>query len=153
MAAVSDSLLEEPPKESYSENRKSNRFSLKEEPRCRQLQRLLFSCLTRWLGTLVIAVAIYIILWNYSSQKTMMERKKKEFNTLIVGASILLSLNVASSLKHLMAIMRWWVLSRRNWQPREVEIPNTICLCCCCIHLMQNFSRPILFSKAKIFPA
>lgn len=52
----------------------------------------------------------------------MVKKKKKEFNTLIVGLSILLSLNLASSLKHMVATLRWWVLSLKEWKPREVRL-------------------------------
>ncbi|TWU72453.1 hypothetical protein ED733_003819 [Metarhizium rileyi] len=52
----------------------------------------------------------------------MPAHKKKEFNTLIVGLTILLSLNLASSLKHMVATLRWWVLSLKEWRPREVDL-------------------------------
>ncbi|KAG5965879.1 hypothetical protein E4U57_003463 [Claviceps arundinis] len=88
----------------------------------RQLRRLLSACLTRWVLTMVLCASVYLVLWQYSSRSAMVMAKKKEFNTLIVGLSILLSLNLASSLKHMAATLRWWVLSLREWRPREVDL-------------------------------
>ncbi|KAG6100187.1 hypothetical protein E4U14_007097 [Claviceps sp. LM454 group G7] len=88
----------------------------------RQLRGLLSACLTRWVLTMVLCASVYLVLWQYSSRSAMVMAKKKEFNTLIVGLSILLSLNLASSLKHMAATLRWWVLSLREWRPREVDL-------------------------------
>ncbi|KHN96577.1 uncharacterized protein MAM_05520 [Metarhizium album ARSEF 1941] len=52
----------------------------------------------------------------------MPKKRKTDFNALIVGLSILLSLNLASSLKHMVATLRWWVLSLNEWKPREVDL-------------------------------
>ncbi|KAG6026032.1 hypothetical protein E4U41_001377 [Claviceps citrina] len=90
--------------------------------RGRQLRKLLGACLSRWLLTLVLCASIYLVLWQYSSKTAMVSSKKKEFNSLIVGLSILLSLNLASSLKHMVATLRWWVLSLQEWRPYEVDL-------------------------------
>lgn len=88
----------------------------------RQLRKLLGACLIRWVLTLTLCVSIYVVLWHYSSKLTMVEIKKKEFTTLIIGLSIMLSLNLASSLKHMVSTLRWWVLSLTEWTPREVGL-------------------------------
>ena len=89
----------------------------------RQLRRLLGASLARWILTVALCASVYAVLWHYSSRDAMPKRKKKEFNTLILGLSILLSLNLASSLKHMISMLRWWVLSWLEWTPREVRLP------------------------------
>ncbi|KAG5985623.1 hypothetical protein E4U54_005913, partial [Claviceps lovelessii] len=102
--------------------RQANSFTYQRLHKGQQLRKLLGACLSRWVLTLVLCMSIYLVLWQYSSKTTMVTAKKKEFNTLIVGLSILLSLNLASSLKHMVATLRWWVLSLREWKPREVDL-------------------------------
>ncbi|KAG6130882.1 hypothetical protein E4U38_004223 [Claviceps purpurea] len=102
--------------------RQAYSFTFERLHKGRQLRRLLSACLTRWVLTMVLCASVYLVLWQYSSRSAMVMAKKKEFNTLIVGLSILLSLNLASSLKHMAATLRWWVLSLREWRPREVDL-------------------------------
>ncbi|KAG6003758.1 hypothetical protein E4U21_001761 [Claviceps maximensis] len=102
--------------------RQAKSFTYQRLHKGRQLRKLLGACLSRWVLTLVLCMSIYLVLWQYSSKTAMVTAKKKEFNTLIVGLSILLSLNLASSLKHMVATLRWWVLSLKEWKPREVDL-------------------------------
>ncbi|KAK2593887.1 hypothetical protein QQS21_008407 [Conoideocrella luteorostrata] len=110
------------PIQSLRLRRQAQSFTYERLHRSRQLQKLLGACLTRWAITLALCASIYLILWQYSSKTAMVTSKKKEFNTLIVGLSILLSLNLASSLKHMVATLRWWVLNLQEWKPREVDL-------------------------------
>jgi hypothetical protein len=106
----------------YRLSPRANSFMYERPHKAQQLRRLLAACLSRWIITLALCAAIYLVLWQYSSKTTMVKKKKKEFNTLIVGLSIMLSLNIASALKHMMGTLRWWLLSLREWRPREVDI-------------------------------
>lgn len=105
---------------SYRLSSRVNSLTYERLHKGRQLRGLLGACLSRWLMTLVLCAAIYAVLWRYSTNMTMPKNRKKDFNALIVGLSILLSLNLASSLKHMVATLRWWVLSLNEWRPREV---------------------------------
>ncbi|GAO17911.1 hypothetical protein UVI_02027090 [Ustilaginoidea virens] len=117
----------EGPREAISDNsfetprltRQAHSLTYERLHKGRQLRKLLGACLSRWVVTLVLCASIYIVLWQYSRRSAMVTAKKKEFNTLIVGLTILLSLNLASSLKHMVATLRWWVLSLKEWRPRE----------------------------------
>lgn len=70
--------------------------------------------------TAVLVMGTYLVLWRYSREAAMISTKKKEFNTLIIALSIALGLNIASSMKHLVRELRWWVLSWYEWTPKEV---------------------------------
>ncbi|EFZ01879.2 hypothetical protein MAA_03108 [Metarhizium robertsii ARSEF 23] len=107
---------------SYRLSSRVNSLTYERLHKGRQLRGLLGACLSRWLMTLVLCAAIYAVLWRYSTNMTMPKNRKKDFNALIVGLSILLSLNLASSLKHMVATLRWWVLSLNEWRPREVDL-------------------------------
>ncbi|OAQ58567.1 hypothetical protein VFPFJ_11643 [Purpureocillium lilacinum] len=90
--------------------------------RDKQLRHMAFTSLCRWLLTVALAVSIYGVIWSYSAKEAMPASKKKEFNTLIIGLSIGLSLNLASSLKGDVAELRWWLLSLHGCTPREADL-------------------------------
>lgn len=71
--------------------------------------------------TAVLVVGAYLVLWQYSLKEAMVSKKKKEFNTLIIAISIALGLNIASSMKHMVRELRWWMLSWYEWTPKEVS--------------------------------
>lgn len=91
--------------------------------RKKQLRGLLLVSFSRWLLTAALLISIYVVLEVYSSKEAMTQRKKHEFNALIVALPIALSLNIASALKAMAAELRWWVLSLRNWNATEVTDP------------------------------
>ncbi|GAB0137373.1 hypothetical protein EsDP_00005641 [Epichloe bromicola] len=122
MGSLKDSVRESSADKSIKSprlSRQAQSFTYERLHKRRQLRNLLGACLTRWLMTMVLCASIYLVLWQYSSKTAMVTSKKKEFNALIVGLSILLSLNLASSLKHMAATLRWWLLSLKEWKPRE----------------------------------
>lgn len=124
MCSLQDSVRESSADKSIKPprlSRQAQSFTYERLHKRRQLRKLLGACLTRWLMTMVLCASIYLVLWQYSSKTAMVTSKKKEFNALIVGLSILLSLNLASSLKHMAATLRWWLLSLKEWKPREVR--------------------------------
>ncbi|KAK5989657.1 hypothetical protein PT974_07912 [Cladobotryum mycophilum] len=100
----------------------SETFSLSHFGQRRQLPRLFLAIAVRWLMTLALAAATYGVLYHYSSKLAMKSHKKRQFNTLIIALSIALGLNIASSLKHMVRELRWWVLSLYEWTPREADL-------------------------------
>lgn len=90
--------------------------------RGRQLRRLLLKSLVRWLITVVLCVSIYGVLLAYSSHDALPQRKKLEFNTLVIALTISLGLNIASSLKANAMELQWWLLSLRRYKPREADL-------------------------------
>lgn len=91
--------------------------------RKKQLRKLLFLALARWLLTAAIVGSIYGVVVAYSSREAMKKKKKREFNAIIVALSIALSLNLVGSLKAMAGQLRWWALSLRDWSIVEVRIP------------------------------
>ncbi|PMB67271.1 hypothetical protein BM221_006934 [Beauveria bassiana] len=90
--------------------------------RRRQLRQLLTKSLARWLITVVLCAAIYGVLLGYSSHDALPQRKKLEFNTLVIALTISLGLNIASSLKANAVELQWWLLSLRRYKPREADL-------------------------------
>lgn len=92
--------------------------------RAAQLRRMLLFSLARWLMTVALACSIYALLWSFSSKQALTNDKKREFNGLVIGLSIGLGLNTASSIKAITSEVRWWLLSLGPWPPREVFRPG-----------------------------
>ncbi|KZL82121.1 hypothetical protein CI238_07627 [Colletotrichum incanum] len=69
-----------------------------------------------------IIISIYVVIWVYSNKTVMNQTTKRQYNALITGLSIALGLAVASSLNHMVAELRWWILSRRYRSKRKVEL-------------------------------
>ncbi|KAF7546539.1 hypothetical protein G7046_g9268 [Stylonectria norvegica] len=88
----------------------------------KQLRRILAVSLARWLLTAALIASIYAILWNYSQVSVMSTRTKSIFNALIIGFSIGLGLNIASSLKAMAREVRWWILSLGEYPVREADV-------------------------------
>ncbi|KAM3516106.1 hypothetical protein MY11210_000388 [Beauveria gryllotalpidicola] len=90
--------------------------------RGRQLRWLLAKSLARWLITVVLCASIYGVLLEYSAHDALPQRKKLEFNTLVIALTISLGLNIASSLKANAVELQWWLLSLRRYKPREADL-------------------------------
>ncbi|KAJ3949145.1 uncharacterized protein N0V96_000259 [Colletotrichum fioriniae] len=84
--------------------------------------KVLGKVLSRWAITMVIIISIYVVIWTYSNKTVMTQTTKRQYNALITGLSIALGLAVASSLNHMVAELRWWILSRRYRSKRKVEL-------------------------------
>ncbi|KAK2053691.1 hypothetical protein LY76DRAFT_581353 [Colletotrichum caudatum] len=84
--------------------------------------KVLMRVFSRWAITMVIIASIYVAILVYSSKAVMDQTTKRQYNALITGLSIALGLAVASSLNHMVAEMRWWILSRRYRSKRKVEL-------------------------------
>lgn len=107
--------------DSWRSEKRGDTFSAEHFKRKNQFKRLILACLVRWVMTVLLVVGAYLVLWRYSAKEAMLSNKKKEFNTLIIAISIALGLNIASSMKHMVRELRWWVLSWYEWTPREVN--------------------------------
>ncbi|UKZ76949.1 hypothetical protein TrVFT333_004665 [Trichoderma virens FT-333] len=116
--------------DSWRSEGRGDAFSIEHFKRKNQFKRLLLACFLRWAMTMLLVVGVYLVLWRYSIQEVMLSKKKNEFNTLIIAISIALGLNIASSMKHMVRELRWWVLSWYEWTPKETD----------CILQSENFS-------------
>ncbi|GKT64974.1 hypothetical protein ColTof4_07367 [Colletotrichum tofieldiae] len=90
----------------------------KRKPRMKVLMKVF----SRWAITMFIIISIYVVIWVYSNKTVMNQTTKRQYNALITGLSIALGLAVASSLNHMVAELRWWILSRRYRSKRKVEL-------------------------------
>ncbi|KAF5665574.1 hypothetical protein FHETE_6590 [Fusarium heterosporum] len=82
----------------------------------------LVSIFLRWLGTLLLSLAIWKVLWFYSNEMIIMANSAtRDFNVWITGLTIALGLAFANSLDKLAKDARWWILSRRHRSRRKVE--------------------------------
>ncbi|KAJ6437115.1 hypothetical protein O9K51_10414 [Purpureocillium lavendulum] len=107
---------------SSSSQRPVPSYAYEQFHRGKQLRHMGLISLCRWLLTVALAMSIYGVIWSYSAKEAMPASKKKEFNTLIIGLSIGLGLNLASSLKGDVAELRWWLLSLHDYTPREADL-------------------------------
>ncbi|TKW55968.1 hypothetical protein CTA1_11352 [Colletotrichum tanaceti] len=85
-------------------------------------KKVLMKVLSRWAVTVCIIMSIYTVIIVYSGRTVMDQTTKRQYNALITGLSIALGLAVASSLNHMVAELRWWILSRRFRSKRKVEL-------------------------------
>lgn len=102
--------------------------------RGKQLRQMMVLALLRWAMTATLVSSIYGVLISYSQREAMPTRKKSEFNALVIGLSIALGLNIASSLKADVGRLRWWLLSLAEYDPRESDL----------ILQSENLSRLVL---------
>jgi hypothetical protein len=85
-----------------------------------QALRLLRTSLLKWFLTLCLGVSIFAVLWTYSDKDAMPQRQKRIFSVIMVGLTLGLSLNIATSLQNIVSELRWWLLGLRRYTPREV---------------------------------
>ncbi|KAK2774586.1 hypothetical protein CKAH01_13161 [Colletotrichum kahawae] len=83
--------------------------------------KVIAKVMSRWGITMAVIVSIYVVIWVYSSKPVMSQVTKRQYNALITGLSIALGIAVASSLNHMVAELRWWILSRRYRSKSKVE--------------------------------
>ncbi|KAM6527913.1 hypothetical protein FALCPG4_008946 [Fusarium falciforme] len=88
----------------------------------KKLRKALTANLIRWLISAVFVIAIYVVLWHYSSKDVMSGETKREFNALIIGLTLGLGLSITFSLEAMAKEIRWWILSLREWPDREAEL-------------------------------
>lgn len=63
------------------------------------------------------------VMFAYSSKdKTLSSKDKSVYNFLIIGTSLCLGMNIATSLKAMMSDVRWWVLSLKRRALKEVDL-------------------------------
>lgn len=88
----------------------------------RQLRRLIVAGLSKWAVTIVICAGIYGTLIWFSTQPIFPKQQSFVYYALITALSIVLGLNIASSLKAMAQDIRWWVLSKRMWTLQEMDL-------------------------------
>ena len=89
----------------------------------RQRRRLFVNSSFRLMNTAFLCCALAAVLYGFSTIRTgMTQPQKKGFNALITGLSIILGLNLSSSLKGYAQMMRWRFLAAgyRNLQDFEL---------------------------------
>ena len=88
-----------------------------------QLRKLLFRGFIKWFITLALIVTMAGIMYHYAYDvRPMTDLDKQTYNFLVVGLSLALGMNLASSLKQMAIDMRWWVLSLTKRNLREVDL-------------------------------
>lgn len=88
-----------------------------------QLKRLLLKGFIKWFISLALMATIGSIMYYYSTNvRPMTEKDKQKYNFLVVGFSLALGINLASSLKQMAVDVRWWVLSLIKRNLREVDL-------------------------------
>jgi hypothetical protein len=81
--------------------------------RGRQRRRLFINGAFQWCITAAICAALFAVLWTYSRRLTMTRTQKHAFNAIVTGLSIVLGLNLASSLSGYAQMMRWRLLAAK----------------------------------------
>jgi hypothetical protein len=88
-----------------------------------QLWRLLLRGFIKWFITAALMAIMGSIMYYYSTHvRPMTDQDKQTYNFLIVGLSLALGMNLASSLKQMAVDVRWWVLSLTKRNLREVDL-------------------------------
>ncbi|KAK4940069.1 hypothetical protein LTR10_019806 [Elasticomyces elasticus] len=76
-----------------------------------QRRRLLRLTIGEWVNTLILCVAYFGILYDYSKKPTIDEAQRRIFNALTTGNSLLLGVNLAASLRSYAKLLRWRMLA------------------------------------------
>jgi hypothetical protein len=88
-----------------------------------QLYRLLLKGFLKWIITVSLSAAMGGIMYYYSTYvMPMSESDKQKYNFLVIGLSLALGINLASSLKAMATDIRWWILSLKRRKLREVDL-------------------------------
>lgn len=88
----------------------------------RQRRRLFINSFFQWAITAAICLALVGVLYSYSSFLTLSQKQKHAFNALVTGLSILLGLNLASSLSGYAQMMRWRLLAAKYRNLQDFEL-------------------------------
>jgi hypothetical protein len=88
-----------------------------------QLRKLLVKGFIKWFITVALIATMSGIMYYYSNNvRPMTDLDKQTYNFLVVGLSLALGMNLASSLKQMAVDVRWWVLSLTKRNLREVDL-------------------------------
>jgi hypothetical protein len=88
-----------------------------------QLRKLLFRGFMKWFITVALIATMGGIMYYYAfNVRPMTDMDKQKYNFLVLGLSLALGMNLASSLKHMAIDMRWWLLSLTKRNLREVDL-------------------------------
>jgi hypothetical protein len=103
---------------SYSKGDIGGRSFVRPFKHWKQFLDLLASGFFRFLISAGLIVALYELIWRYSSFPVLNTSQKRMFNFLVTALSLALGLNLASSLKSVAVKSRWWILS---WEKRNLK--------------------------------
>lgn len=87
----------------------------------RQLRHILIGSSFRWLITAGLCGGYVLATRIYQKKGAQSEAQKKMYNSITVGISIALGLNIASAFKDMALNMRWPILSGRKRNLVEVS--------------------------------
>jgi len=88
-----------------------------------QLRKLLFRGFIKWFITVALIATMSGIMYYYAyNVRPMTDMDKQTYNFLVLGLSLALGMNLASSLKQMALDVRWWVLSLTKRNLREVDL-------------------------------
>jgi hypothetical protein len=88
----------------------------------RQRRRLFINSFFQWIMTAAICAGLVAVLYSYSHKLTLTQAEKHAFNALVTGLSILLGLNLASSLSGYAQMMRWRLLAAKYRNLQDFEL-------------------------------
>lgn len=88
----------------------------------RQRRRLFINAFFQWAVTAATCLALVGVLYSYSHRQTLAQTDKHAFNALVTGLSILLGLNLASSLSGYAQMMRWRLLAAKYRNLQDFEL-------------------------------
>jgi hypothetical protein len=77
--------------------------------------------LKQFIRTLIIAVILVLVIWQFSRQKVMSHKMKVVFNAINIGLSMALGICVTEGFKCMAIDIRWWILSRKKRSLPEVS--------------------------------
>lgn len=76
----------------------------------------------RWLMTATLCFMYISLVLTLEKRGALNSITRKSFNAVTTGISIALGLDIASALKDMASIMRWYVLTNRTYNLVEVSI-------------------------------
>ena len=88
----------------------------------RQRRRVFINSVFQWAITAAICIALVAVLYSYSHFSTLTQTQKHAFNALVTGLSIVLGLNLATSLTGYAQMMRWRLLAAKYRNLQDFEL-------------------------------
>ncbi|RKF76305.1 hypothetical protein GcM3_079018 [Golovinomyces cichoracearum] len=87
-----------------------------------QKQKVILSCLGRYLITIFLSVGYILTLVTWLKKSAVTATEKKIFNSIVTGISIALGLNISSALRDIALIVRWPILALGKQKLRELDL-------------------------------
>ncbi|KAG0641331.1 hypothetical protein HOY80DRAFT_742887 [Tuber brumale] len=87
-----------------------------------QRWRLLAKITARFIVSFAACAGLIAAFKVYEDKKVLSRIEKRVFNAIYVGISLMLSINIGSSLKAMASMMRWKILATGKFRLREVDL-------------------------------